>query len=480
MKNHGLALFLCTLFLATSFLGAGYASLNDELTVSGEGVAKAPEPALYITSVAVVSQRGASSEGCSYILPTNLQTEVAVSSVGATVTYEITVYNDTDITYWYLGPTAYDKFGQNSLVGATNGVSLVSKDNENASSTVFDEKDWVPPQTSRTFYVTYTFGRVAQGSVSLLVNFNFGLHMDAVQDEVLNVLNDKISPNGYTYLSQVFDEVYAETGATVIGNMGEHQEVFDRIFGADLTVNVNGEERPVTIMIERKDVDGNASSGDNYSGSGAPVGCEYTIYITTDELSSPGGKATVYAVSYTCGSDDVWYQIGELYEGKSTVEDYDATDGEYDGAFDVDSWKAVEKTYVVTDKISYKVGCEQGTQYDKLSTLEEIMSAKDQEFYNKVNNNSGDLLKPVCQIVYSYRHNNGQYEESQNLANSGKEGYAVLKTVFDKIKPYCLIANGAQEVKVQNANSLTRAELIRMLEEIQHAYDYYKSVNPNG
>ena len=59
-----------------------------------------------------------------------------------------------------------------------------------------------------------------------------------------------------------------------------------------------------------------------------------------------------------------------------------------------------------------------------------------------------------------------------------KDGYAALKTAFDKIKPYCLIANGAQEVKIQNASSLSRAEFIQILEEIQNAYDYYKAVNP--
>ena len=59
----------------------------------------------------------------------------------------------------------------------------------------------------------------------------------------------------------------------------------------------------------------------------------------------------------------------------------------------------------------------------------------------------------------------------------GKDGYDSLKIAFDKIKPYCYIGNGAQEVKIQNANSLTRGELIPMLEAIQHAYDYYLAVN---
>lgn len=67
--------------------------------------------------------------------------------------------------------------------------------------------------------------------------------------------------------------------------------------------------------------------------------------------------------------------------------------------------------------------------------------------------------------------------ESTNTSNSYKPGYDQLRGAFEKIKPYCYIGNGAQEVKLQNANSLTRAELIQLLEEIQRAYDYYNSVN---
>lgn len=478
MKTSHVALMLCVLLLSTCFLGMGYAVLTTTLEIEGtEKLEKPPE--LYIASVSVTATNGVSAVECEKVMPTNLRSSVTLSGQNASVTCEVTVKNNSDITYWYLGTTAFKDYGQNSFVNVANGIIITAKDNSASNSAVFDTSDWIPPKTSRTFYVTYSFGPSVSGTVQTLVNFNFGLRMDSVQDEFLNVMNDRVSEYGYYYLAEVFDELYAETGKTVIGNVGDDKEIFHNLFGADLSINVDGEAVPVTIMIERKNVDGNASSGDSYSGNGAPTGCEYTIYITTEDLSSSGEQVTVHAVSYTCGSDGYFYQIGELYEGKSAVIDYETGNTTHDGAFDVDTWIATEKTYVVTDKISYKVGYEQGTEYDKMSTLEEIMSAKDQEFYNKVNNNSGDLLKPVCQVVYTYQHNNGQYIESENFANKYKQGYEGLKVAFDKIKPYCLIANGAQEVKVQNANSLSRAELIRMLEGIQNAYDYYLTVNPS-
>ena len=454
--------------------------MADTLTVSGAvNYSEKPYEGIYISNVSVVSQSGATSMELEYIKPTNLQTTVNATSRNATVTYEITVHNNTDITYWFLGVDSFEKYGSNSLVGATNGIFVTTKDGAAQNSTAFDSSDWVPPQTTRVFYATYTYGSAAQGEMSLLLNFTFGLHMDSVHDGFLSVLNDKTSAYGYYYLSGLFDEKYKEDGSTVIGSVGDDAAALRNVFGSNLKINIDGEEKPVTLMVERKNVDGNASSGDSYS-TGALAGCEYTVYITVDDLSSAGGQATVYAVSYTCGADGVWRQIGELYEGTSTVMDYDNSNNTHEGAFDVSTWRATQNDYTVTDKISYKVGYAQGTQYDKLNTLEELMSTKDQEFYNKVNNNSQDLLKPVCQTIYSYRHNGGSYIESVNTNNIEKPGFAALKAAFDKIKPYCLIANGAQEVKIQNANSLSRAELICMLEEIQHAYDYYCEVNNNG
>ena len=463
------------------FACIGYAALAENLTITGDVTVEPQEfEGIYISNVSIYSQSGIIYVEQTPILPTNLQSSVQVNSQNASITYEITVHNKTDVTYWYLGIEALKDIGSNSFINTTGGIFITTKDHSATNSSNFDKFDWVPPQTERTFYATYTFGPNAQGSVSTLVNFNFGLNMGAVSDGFLKVLNDKTSTYGYYYLVESFDEKYDEKESTVIGNVGNDKQIFNNLFGTNLSVNIDGVDTPVTILIERRDVDGNTNSGDSYDGVNTPSGCEYTLYITVDDLSSPGSKATVYAVSYTCDPDGYWYQIGELYEGESTVTDYDTSNEAYEGAFNVDTWIATQNDYKVTDDIFYKVGYEQGTYYDKINTIEELMSVSDQEFYNKVNNNSGKLLKPVCNILYSYTHNNGQYIETEHSVNKHKQGYAALKDAFDKIKPYCLIANGAQEVKIQNANSLSRAELIQLLEAIQTNYDYYLAVNPNG
>lgn len=465
-------------FSAVVFAGIGYASLSDSFLIDGN-VSVKPKPyvGIYISDVEVVSGSNLINNSTEYIRPTNLNNDLIVNSYDSYITYAITVHNNSDVTYWYIGLDFVDELGSNELIGSSNGITITTRDHQESNSDYFNNEDWVPAQTRRTFYATYRFGSEATGNILTYINFKFGLHMDSVQDEFLRVLNDKVSENGYYYLESEFDKKYKESGSTTIANIGSEKTIFDKLFGENLTVNVDGEEKPVTIMVSRRDVDGNTSTGDSYDGNTAPSGCEYTVYITVGDLSNPGESVTVYAVSYTCRSDGTFYQIGELYEGTCTVQDYITSNETYEGSFDLMNWDATAKEYNVTDKITYKVGYEQGTTYDKFDTIEELMGENDNEFYNKINNNSQDLLKPVCNIIYSYRHNNGQWIEFDNEANKNNPGFDDLKRAFDRIKPYCYIGNGAQEVKIQNANSLSRAELIPMLENIQQAYDYYLEVN---
>ena len=470
LKALFIALTVAFSFLIISF---GYAVIEGAISLEGSAEAKAPPfQGVYIFSVEVASTSGGvSSSGFEIIKPTNLSTTIKVPASNGTITYKVTVHNNTDVTYWFLGTVVPDNYANNSLIGKANGIFITPKDHESDLNVTFDTGDWVPAGEMRTFYVTYRFGNSAMGTMSTVVNFKFGLQMDAVQDDFLRILNDKTSSNGYNYLTDVFDEKYSKSGTTVIGNIGADDAIFDKLFGKDLYVTVDGVSKPVTVMIERRNVDGNASSGDSYGGGG-PSGCEYTVYITTDSLD--GGTPTVYAVSYTCGADGVWRQLGELYEGTCSTANYDSAGNK---CISVSTWDATAKEYKVTNNISYKVGYEQGDQYDKLDSIDELFSTKDQDFYNDINNNSEKLLKPVCQLLYTYRHNNGKYDESENVNNKYKPGYDELKRAFDALKPHCYIGNGAQEVKIQNASSMTRAELIQYLEAIQHAYDYYLSVN---
>ena len=142
------------------------------------------------------AQSGLSEAEHECVKPTNLQSSFTVSAQNASITYEIIVHNNTDLTYWYIGTEAFDEYGSNGLINENGGIFISTKDHAASNSPNFDSEDWVPPQTTRIFYATYSFGPSAQGTVTTLVNFSFGRHMDAVHDGFLNILNDRTSALG--------------------------------------------------------------------------------------------------------------------------------------------------------------------------------------------------------------------------------------------------------------------------------------------
>ena len=470
-KSVKIALAISLYILAFAFITVGYAAISSNIKIDGTLESEASEyKGVYISEVRYISGSNASNNSFEIHLPTNLRTSAKVSRANSSVTYEITVHNNTDVTYWYLGIDYLKDYGYNSEIGKGNGITITTKDNNTTSSNAFDHEDWVPPQTYRTFYVTYKFGsNVIGNDIFTLVNFKFGLHMDSVGDEFLKILNDKTSRYGYYYLASAFEEQYAETGKTYLGNIGDDEEVFTNLFGPDIHIDIDGVPTPVTIIVSHRNVDGSESNGDK----GAGNGCEYTVYITTDPLD--GGQPTVYAVSYTCDSNGVWRQIGELYEGKCNLADYD---NQGNDGFDVMSWRAVNKRYDVMDGVYYTLGDPNAHDTGMLTRLEDIMSVKDVNFGNTVNNNARPkLFEPVCKILYSYANVGGKWVESANTSNMYNPGYDILENAFNEMRPYLQINNGGQEVKLKDNLQLSRAELIRIIEKLDRAYEYYKSVN---
>ena len=443
------------------FMAFGFAALSDESFIYGEATVEGkPYEGVYITNVSLYSENGAEDVSHSFTKPTNI---LVTGSGRGSVTYKVTVHNNTNVTYWYVNQSYYEDYESNALINTQNGITVVTKDHPNDTSPTFNNNDWVPPQTFRDFYVTYTYGSGAGAYPITFINFQFGIKMDAVHDQFLTVLNDSSPGGGYEYLTKIFNEKYAKSGETVIANVGDEKAIFDTLFGSDLTISIDGKDVPVTVMIRRENVD-NRATGDDYSGSGAPSGCEYTIYITVDALSSGTGKAEVYAVSYSNGgvafSDDRWYQLGQLYEGTANVIDYDKNTAGVQGAIDFTTWIASPAKYEVAQGITYLVGQEQGDQYDKLKTLEQIMATNDQDIFNDIDNSR--IFKTVWDII-------------NNPANSSKDGLLGLREAFLSAAPFYNVYNGGQEIKVKR--ECTRAEIIPYILNIQTALYYYNEVN---
>ena len=189
---------LTCIFLVVSLLcmGGVYATwryagpispVNENISVEMQEFTYKPEGILYITNVEVLSKNNAIvNVEASYSYPTNLNSMVSVRQNNGQVTYKITVYNDTDVTYWYQGVKAKDDWPDNVLLGSNGGITLLTKDKLEDSSGTFNTNDWVPPRTIRDFYVIYTYGSSTVGhSIATLFNFQFGVKMDSVHNAIL-------------------------------------------------------------------------------------------------------------------------------------------------------------------------------------------------------------------------------------------------------------------------------------------------------
>ena len=452
MKTFRGILLSVTVVLMVCFMVFGYAALTDNLSITGSAEAEGkPFKGVYIKEVTLMNATNVTNTENEFVLPTNHSTTVHVGLTNGTVTYKITVHNNTDVTYWYIGPRCTNDYGQNSLVAKNNGISIVTKDHLSDNYQSFNSEDWIPPQTEREFYVTYTYGSNAPANCSTLINFHFDIHMDAVHDGFLEILNDTSPGGSYEQLSEALDKVYAASGEVSVSTTS-HPELFESLLG-DLMINIDGVEREANVVIRRENLDNDATTGDSYAGNG-PVGCEYTLYITVEPLT-PGSSPTVYAIAYSEGAADMgnlWYQVGELYEGTASVD--------ANGNIDYSSWIASYKTYEIADGISYIVGAQNGDQYDIMKKMEQLISAEDQDIFNQIDNTN--IFKKVYDIIQKHPY-------STDPAVLG------LKNAFYEAEKFYNNLNNGQEFKVVRGK-YTRAEIIYALQNIQMALDYYNQV----
>ena len=449
VKKYHAVLLALSILAMTLFIAFGYAALTDNLSLTGSAeVEGKPFKGVYIKAVSLVSSSNVSSRENEYVLPTNHSTFVNVNRTNGSITYKITVHNNTDITYWYIGLRCTNDYGQNSLIGKNNGISIITKDQASDNYQSFNNEDWIPPQTERDFYVTYTYGSSAPSASSILVNFHFDIRMDAVQDGFLEVLNDQQPGGSYETLKAALEKVYATTGGMSVSTTS-HPELFASLFG-DLVISMDGVERVAHVVIRRENLDKDTTTGDNYNNNG-PKGCEYTLYITVEPLT-PGTKPTVYAIAYSEGADamgDLWYQVGELYEGTASIDS--------NGNINYSTWIAKHKTYEIADGITYIVGAPNGDQYDIMKTMEQLISAEDQDIFNMIDNTN--IFKKVYDILKKH-------------PNSTDPAVIGLQNAFYDAAKFYVNHNNGQEFKVVR-NKYTRAEIIYALQNIQMALDYY-------
>lgn len=382
MKMAAKILFGVLFSFAFSFICIGYAALSTNMSVTGTGTLSPPE-GIYITSVSSGTPTRLNLNSAEQIpYTTNLSSDVGKtnSRQAGNITYTITVKNNTPYIYAYSGieyssNIGGDYNGNSSLGSASNYRISVSVSGISTSTLLY-------PGDEITFTSTYTYGRYMSATdYKTLVNYKFGVNIDSVGDVAIDavlkqfgvILNDTSDGGAYETLADKIDDKFdgnPNNGwkTNYIGNVADSSsadsQTVNMLFQGKLHITVDGEEVDVTVMIKREDVDGNLQTGDSYTsvhpngGRFSASGCEYTLYITTDELNRSMSSAPVYAAVFTCnvlddGSYSNWYMVGDMYEGTAQVVGYEG--GESTGSFNTETWKATTKTYTVTDDYSYRV-----------------------------------------------------------------------------------------------------------------------------
>ena len=419
------------LCLMVGFTCIGYAEISDMMWITGSSKVEIPS-GLFITSVTTESSSRVDKNEVSFLdYTTTLDSNISRSSSTGTVTYRVTVLNNTKLTY------SYRKIYYQSSLSDYNGNGYVATaPNRQKIGVVCSladapaEEKKVGPGETLEFTVTYTIGSSLSSSTNwkTLINFQFGINVDGerealevIEQKFLDILNTKST---YDQLIDALDNKFdgrQEWTSNYIGNVtgssSEDSVAVNTLFAGQLQITVGAEQMDATVMIKHENLDGNLKTGDDYkavnSSNGGVFngyGCEMTLYLTIDPLTSAGRYVPVYVVVFTCDRDDAgnivgeWYRIGNTYSGEANVVTYNGGNGT--GSFVTDNWRADAATYSLIDGYSYTID---GATYnlDAYSynvaddaSIKTIVSAKDAEAVSAFQN----LLSDAKRIIENQQY----------------------------------------------------------------------------
>lgn len=144
MTRRNLVLMSALLSFMLLFSAIGFASLTNTLNIDGSAVIEGkPFEGIYISDISVHSISGVTVSEFDKIHPTLIDT-IIIARSGGSMTFKVTVHNNTDITYWYLGQRIDRTVENNGLIGSSGGITVITKDHATDSSQTFNSDDWVP------------------------------------------------------------------------------------------------------------------------------------------------------------------------------------------------------------------------------------------------------------------------------------------------------------------------------------------------
>ena len=480
-KISGLCILLTFLCVFTSI---GYAKMSDDLSVTGSAKISIPY-GLFIIDIRSSDEKNlANDHQYSFMeYTTTVDSALRRTSGTGSVTYTITVLNNTNLTY------SYRKIYYQTTLEGYNGNSYVST-TENRSKlgvvcsldTATAEQKKVRPGETLTFTVKYTVGSSMKNNTlwKTLINFQFGINVDGereaievVEKKFLDILN---TPSTYNQLIDALDnkfDGYQEWTSNYIGNVtgssSEDSVAVNTLFLGQLQITVGKDQMDATVLIKHENLDWNNYTGDDYTAVNSSnggvfngYGCEMTLYLTIDPLTSAGSYVPVYAVVFTCDRDwegnktSEWYRIGSTYAGEANVVTYDGGNGT--GSFVTDNWRADAATYQIIEGYSYNIKGEvyrlnaYSHRVDEYASIKTIVSAKDTNAVNTLQT----LLNDAKRII-----------DNHTYAGMGIE---LIQETYDKLSDiYTVDANGNHIVDSELTIAQLSPAIVNLYSDVNQA-----------
>lgn len=225
--------FPILLFVATLFMGVGYASINSiSLDIDGSALAKVPD-GVYITEVNYKDDINADLENSSILntYQTMMKSNIYLSStdVNSTITYEITIYNSDVDPYrfggvdYILGDTTYSNEGISfDLNNLTEGYILYSKSYITFTLTFCYSDGVLSSNNSLLSYLNFNFekiivwdaGSISGGMSSSITNTNILNYDNFTVDNYFFEVESIVVPNK-AYGTITFTKSYNPSSGTL-------------------------------------------------------------------------------------------------------------------------------------------------------------------------------------------------------------------------------------------------------------------------
>lgn len=397
MNIKKIKLYSIVIFIATLFMGIGYASINSiSLNIDGELYAQVQD-GIFISNVSYESNLSANLTSSTingyYQTTLNSNVELSASDSSSNISYLVTFYNNTAENYQYIETIYEEDFYSNfdiiyELTTTSDTNIIKSKEYLTLKLTFKYKEDVIPTESINT--------------LSSYLNFKFEKYInyvDYIEGTGTQYINTKVIPNNNTTFEINFSITDVETTNAILG-VREEQEVGD-IYNLFLHPQNKTSDRyqlrwdekdkltyiSVPITEEKKititrNTDKIAITSNGHTEEIESVTDEYQahgeLYIfNQNQLSTPETRIAKMKLYYF-----KIYQDNELIRDYAPALDHNDIPCLYDKVTKTYFYSETEDNFTYGDESSYREYIESsGTQYidtkiktDSTTTVEFVMS----------------------------------------------------------------------------------------------------------